>query len=83
MAFILEKHRFAIAPIILGMVLGPLVEQNFITSMTISGGDLLGLFSRPIAAGIGIVTLAIWALAIGGTVYKAIQDRRGTANVPA
>lgn len=75
MAFILEKHRFAIAPIILGMVLGPLVEQNFITSMTISGGDLAGLFSRPLAATIGITTLLIWGLAIGGTLYRAVSSR--------
>lgn len=74
-AYILEKHRFAIAPIVLGMVLGPLVEQNFITSMTISGGSLLGLFERPLAAFIGVATLGIWALAIGSTIYRAYVSR--------
>ncbi len=67
-AWVLEAHRFAIAPIILGIVLGPLVEQNFTTSMMIARGDPLGFFERPIAAVLGIVTLSIWALVIVGAV---------------
>lgn len=60
-AFILEANRFAVAPIILGIVLGPMVEQSFTTSMMIARGDLLGFFERPIAAVLGVVTLAIWS----------------------
>ncbi len=60
LAFILEEKQFPIAPIILGIVIGPLVEQNFLTSMIIAEGDFLGFFERPIAAGLGIFTLLIW-----------------------
>jgi len=76
LAYILEKRHFAIAPIILGMVLGPLLEQYFITSMTISGGSLLGFFSRPVAAALGVLTLLVWGLAVGGTLYRMAQGRR-------
>ena len=65
----------AIAPIILGIVLGPLVESNFTTSMMIADGSLLGFFSRPVAAVLGIATLVIWGFAIYGTVRRLVRGR--------
>jgi putative tricarboxylic transport membrane protein len=62
LAFVLEAKGFPVAPIILGIVLGPILEQNFIASMTIANGDLLGFFSRPVSAGLGVLTIAIWLL---------------------
>jgi len=63
-AYVLESNRFPIAPIILGLVLGPVLERNFIMSMQIADGNLLGFFERPIAAAFGILvcTVALWPL---------------------
>jgi putative tricarboxylic transport membrane protein len=41
---------FSVAPILLGYVLGPLVEQNFRRALLISRGDLLVFFKHPISA---------------------------------
>jgi len=60
----LEANRVPMAPIILGLVLGPLLEQNFLTSLSITGGGLLGFVERPISVGIAIVTLAMWSVGI-------------------
>lgn len=60
-AWILEENDFPVAPIILGLVLGEMFEQNFMTSMIKSDGSLIGFFSRPIAATLGVMTLALWA----------------------
>ena len=38
-AFVLEENGFPIAPAILGVVLGGMLEENFITSMIKSDGD--------------------------------------------
>jgi putative tricarboxylic transport membrane protein len=62
LAFVLEAKAFPIAPIILGIVLGPILEQNFIASMTISDGNPLGFFSRPVSAMLGLITVAVWVL---------------------
>jgi TctA family transporter len=59
LGFLMEENGFPIAPAILGIVLGPMLEMNFITSMIKADGDLLGFFERPIAAGLGIATIAI------------------------
>jgi putative tricarboxylic transport membrane protein len=68
LAFMMEENSFPIAPAILGLVLGPLVEENFVASMIKFDGNLLGFFERPIAAVLGVITLAIWAFMILGWV---------------
>ncbi|MDB6177429.1 tripartite tricarboxylate transporter permease [Paracoccus sp. Z330] len=62
LAYGMEENGIPLAPAILGIVLGPLVERNFVMSMTKSGGDLLSLFDRPIAAVLGVATLAMWLM---------------------
>jgi TctA family transporter len=63
-AYVLEDNGFPIAPVILGVVLGGMLEENFVTSMIKSDGDLLAFFTRPIAATLGAMTLAVWFLPI-------------------
>jgi TctA family transporter len=62
LAYVMEENGFPIAPTILGIVLGAMLEDNFMSSMIKSDGDLMGFFSRPIALVLGIVTLSIWFL---------------------
>ena len=61
-AWILEENGFPVAPAILGVVLGTMLEENFITSMIKSDGSLAAFFSRPVAATLGALTLAAWFL---------------------
>jgi len=59
-AYVLEANKFPIAPAILGVVLGTMLEENFITSMIKSDGNLMAFFSRPIAATLATVTILVW-----------------------
>jgi TctA family transporter len=77
-AYLLEANRFPIAPAILGVVLGGMLEENFITSMIKSDGNLAAFFSRPIAAGLAVVTLLVWFLP---PLLRMLRARR--AVVPA
>ncbi|WP_316977463.1 tripartite tricarboxylate transporter permease [Shumkonia mesophila] len=70
MAFIMEENGFPIAPVILGIVLGVMVEDNFITSMIKSDGSFLTFFERPIAAVLGVTTLLIWFVPMGLQLYR-------------
>jgi TctA family transporter len=58
----LEENGIPVAPLILGLVLGELLEQSFMTSMIKSDGAFLVFFQRPIAGILGAMTLAIWAM---------------------
>ncbi|WP_316980143.1 tripartite tricarboxylate transporter permease [Shumkonia mesophila] len=47
--FFMKKYGFNIAGLVLGLVLGELIEANIRKMMIIAGGDWLELFLRPIA----------------------------------
>lgn len=49
LAFIMRRFQFPIAPILLGILLGPLIEQEFRRSLSISAGDFSILVTRPLA----------------------------------
>src|SRR2546425_4634671 len=57
--YVMEENGFPIAPAILGMVLGGMLEENFISSMIKADGRLLAFFERPIAGGLGALALAV------------------------
>lgn len=59
--WIMEENGIPIAPAILGLVLGEMLEQNFMTSMIKSDGAFLGFFQRPIAGVLGVTTIVLWA----------------------
>jgi TctA family transporter len=61
-AYVLEENGFPVAPAILGVVLGTMLEENFVSSMIKSAGDLTAFFSRPVAATLGVLTLGAWLL---------------------
>lgn len=60
LGFFMEENGIPIAPCILGIVLGGMLEANFVTSMIKADGNLLEFFYRPIAAGLGIFTILVW-----------------------
>jgi TctA family transporter len=55
--FFLEAKRVPIAPLILGLILGPMVEENFRTGLIKSEGSLIPFLSRPICATLVILLL--------------------------
>lgn len=75
LAYLMEANGFPIAPTILGMVLGGMLEQNFVTSMIKADGRLSAFVERPIAAGLGTATIVIWLM----PVFIALRRRRAGA----
>lgn len=57
--YFLEAKRMPLAPLILGLILGPMVEENFRTGMIKSEGSFLPFLTRPIC----LVLLAVLLLA--------------------
>ncbi len=62
LGWFLEEHGIPVAPLILGLVLGEMLEQTFVQSMIKADGAALAFFERPIAGTLGALTLAIWAV---------------------
>jgi TctA family transporter len=70
LGWLMEENGIPIAPAILGLVLGEMFEQNFMTSMIKSDGSFIGFFDRPIAATLGVLTLAMW----GWMLFKGVRS---------
>jgi TctA family transporter len=66
--FFLIRLRFHIAPILLGFILGPRMEENFRNALAISNGDLSIFVTRPISA----VFLSICLLMLLAQVFAGL-----------
>ncbi|MEN9630859.1 MAG: hypothetical protein RJA10_4087 [Pseudomonadota bacterium] len=58
--FFMERWGFPVAPTILGVVLGTMLEEHFFSSLVKADGSFIAFFQRPIAGVLGAVTLLIW-----------------------
>ncbi|NWG24357.1 MAG: tripartite tricarboxylate transporter permease [Pseudorhodoplanes sp.] len=68
----LMKHNFEPAPMLLGFVLGPLMEENLRRAMLIARGDPTVFVTRPISAGLLALALALLVI----SVLPMIRKRR-------
>ncbi|QDC10643.1 tripartite tricarboxylate transporter permease [Oceanicola sp. D3] len=79
LGWVLEDNGFPVAPIILGLVLGGMLERTFLTSMIKSGGAFMGFFDRPVAAVLGCMVLLLWSGVLASSAWKAWARRKARA----
>ena len=72
LGYVLVKLDCEPAPLLLGFVLGPLLEEHLRRAMIISRGDPMTFIDRPISAGL----LALAVVAIGLSLLPAIRRKR-------
>lgn len=60
LGYLFEKYQFPIAPLVLGVILGPIAESSFMQSMISFDNNLLVFFGSPISA--TLMSCAILAL---------------------
>ena len=72
--FLMRRFDFPTAPVVIGMILGPMAETEFRRAMTISNGDWTVLFTHPLSA--ALLALAVIALC-GPRLYDLIRSWRG------
>ena len=70
-AYVMEENGFPVAPAILGMVLGAMLEENFISSMIKAEGNFIAFFERPIAGGLGALTLVVLSVPLWRRFFRA------------
>ncbi len=64
--FVMERNGYPVAALVLGIVMGTMVEQNFVTSLIKSDGDVLPFFERPVSSVLAAMTIAalLWPVAV-------------------
>jgi len=67
--YLFEKYKFPLAPMVLGAILGPIGENNFMRSMIVHHDDWTAPFTQPLSGAL----LAISAVAFIVPVSRAVQ----------
>jgi putative tricarboxylic transport membrane protein len=77
--YLLRKMDFPMSPLILGFVLGDMMEQNLRRALSISNGDVAILFESGIS-------IALWVLAVvtiaGPRLYRRLRAKRAATEAP-
>ncbi len=68
--FLWRKLECPPAPLLLGFVLGPMMEENLRRALLISRGDATVFFTRPISLGFMIATVLILIIMVAPAVHK-------------
>ena len=72
LGFLMRRFDMPVAPVLVGMILGPLAEQQFRRALAISQGDLSVFVAHPISA----TVLAITALILfGPPIWRRLAKR--------
>ncbi len=62
--FVMRELKFPMAPLILGLVLGELLEQNLTRGLVISSGSIAPFFTRPVSGVLAALTIfaILWSI---------------------
>jgi putative tricarboxylic transport membrane protein len=71
--FVMRRYGFPVAPAIIGLILGPLAEQQLRRALAISQGDLTVFVTEPLSAALLVIAAA--AL-FGPLIWRWRQTRR-------
>jgi putative tricarboxylic transport membrane protein len=76
--FVMRELKFNMAPLILGLVLGDLLEKNLTRGLVLSDGSLLPFFTRPVCAVLSAMTIlsVLWSIPAVNRGVRAAFSRR-------
>ena len=77
MGFLMRRVDFPIAPVVIGLILGPIAESQLRRAMSISLGDPMALLQSPMSAtllGVALIALLAPFVLKGLGRFKANED---------
>jgi TctA family transporter len=81
LGYVMERNGYPVAALVLGIVMGGMLEHSFVTSLIKSDNSILPFFSRPVSAVLATITIAalLWPVAAWGIARMrgaSLQDKR-------
>ena len=70
--YLMEENGFPIAPCVLGIVIGPLLEKNLISTLIKSQGNLIDFVNRPVAFALFAFFCLVWL----SIIYSWVKPRK-------
>ncbi|NBB82164.1 MAG: transporter [Alphaproteobacteria bacterium] len=83
LGFVLREMKYPMAPIVLGLILGPLLDKSLRRGLLLTEGDPTPFFTRPVSAGIAALTVLTIVLSIPVVQRHAAKLFRRRADPPA
>ena len=77
LGFGLRRYDFPLAPVVLGAVLGPLLEQEYRRSLAISVSDYSVFFTRPISLVLMLLVGLAFLIPLFNAVLRRARRRAG------
>ena len=79
MGFLMKRYEFPLAPVILGIVLGPLIDNNLRRGMIMTDGNFVTLLTRPGTLAILAVAVLFLVLPFAVRLYGRARGRKDLA----
>ena len=80
LGFILKRNKFPLAPLVVGFILAPMLEENLRRSLMRSQGSLLPMVQSPIAVVFLVLTAAVLVYTVVSEVKKSKQGAVAAAD---
>ncbi len=77
LGFVMERNGYPVAALVLGIVMGSMLEQNFITSLIKSDNDPLPFLERPVSAVLASFTIGALLWPLGAWLYRRARRETG------
>ncbi|HEV7334419.1 MAG TPA: tripartite tricarboxylate transporter permease [Bosea sp. (in: a-proteobacteria)] len=79
LGYVMDKNGYPVAAMVLGVVMGTMVEQSLVTSLIKSDGSILPFFSRPVSMVLAAMTITalLWPVFLWS--WRRMQARRRVA----
>lgn len=74
---VLVRHEYPLAPLVLGLVLGPMIENNMRRALTAANGDFMIFLEKPVSL-VFLLAALLWLIA---SVSLQIRRRRNSVEI--
>lgn len=71
--FFLTEMGYPIAPLVIGVILGPMADENLRRALMVSQGSFMPIFQRPVS--LILFLIIIWTVMSQFTFYKKFKDK--------
>lgn len=79
LGMLMNLLRYPTAPVLLGFILGPLIEEHFKRALLVSRGDMMIFVDRPISATLLSIAGLLLVLSAWQTIHMRRKARRDAA----
>lgn len=79
--YLLRKADYPLAPLVLALVLGPLMEKSFRQTLISEQGDMMAFLERPLSATFLVIALLLFIWPLVGLIFT--RDHKDHPHVPS